>query len=276
MFTRRCFWGLAVGAFAAPAGESRRYRVHATVEILSVPLVSKDNVGGACFTLEQAVSGSSRTTVIQFSGGSWPERLRGFNRFGMTREVVREEGGAILESAYLSFMTSSAEKNFEQARKAFADPVSAVSITVAHGKATRSGYSSALDRLIASARYTWSNAAQLMEELRERVSPAVEVSLGEERAGAFPTFLYAVRAALLDGAETARCAFIHNAKLYRLRTRWKEPGLSGWITEEGSSHEFEFRVRFDSSGALPVRIEFRPKSFLRLVFEHDPFATERA
>jgi hypothetical protein len=275
MFSRRSFLGLALGVFGAPSSGSRWYRVHATVEILSVPLVSKDNVGGAWFAVEQSVSGPSRTTVLRFSGGSWPERLRGFNRFGMTQEVVREEGAAIVESAYLSFMTSSAEKSIEQARKAFEDPSRALSITVAHGNATRSGYSSALDRLTASARYTWSNAAQLLEEIRGRVSPAEEVSLGTESASAFPTFLYAVRAAVLAGAETGRCTFIHNAKLYCLRTRWKEQELTGWIAEEESSREFEFRVRFDSRRELPVRIEFRPKSFLRLVFEHDPSAKER-
>src|SRR5579871_872620 len=281
MFTRRSFLGFAAAAFAAPSNDSRLYRVHATVEILSLPLFSKDNAGGACFAVEQTVSGGSRTTVIQFSGGSWPERLRGFNRFGMTEEVVREEGAAITESAYLSFMTSSAEKNFEQARKAFTDPSRALSLTVAHGKATRAEYSSAVDRLIASARYTWSNAAQLLEELRGRVSPATEVSLGEERASAFPTFLYAVRAAVLAEDETRRCTFIHNAKLYRLRTRLADHELTGWIAEQGSSHEFEFRALFDANRvdslkALPVRIEFRPKSFLRLVFEHEPFSQERA
>jgi hypothetical protein len=196
MFTRRGLLCFALRVLAAPSLDglatrfSRRYRVHATVEVLSVPLVSKDNVGGACFTVEQVVSGTSRTTVLQFSGGSWPARLRGFNRFGMTREEVREEGAAISESAYLSFMTSSAEKSLEQARKAFEDTSRAVPITVAHGNATRSGYSSALDRLTAPVRYTWANATQLMEEIRGRVSPAERVSLGEERASAFPTFLY--------------------------------------------------------------------------------------
>jgi hypothetical protein len=280
MFTRRSLLCFALRVLAAPsldglvARTSRCYRVHATVELLSVPLVSKDNVGGAWFMVEQAVSGTSRTTVLQFSGGSWPERLRGFNRFGMTREEVREEGAAILESAYLSFMTSSAEKSIEQARQAFEDTSRVMPITVAHGNATRSGYSSALDRLTASARYTWSNAAQLLEEIRGRVSAEREVSLGEQRASAFPTFLYAVRAAVLAGAETGRCTFIHDAKLYRLRTRLKEQELTGWIAELGASHEFEFRVWFDSRRELPVRIEFRPKSFLRLVFEHDPLAKE--
>jgi hypothetical protein len=280
MFTRRGLLCFALRVLAASSLDgpgtrtSRRYRVHATIEILSVPLVSKDNVGGACFTVEQVVSGTSRTTVLQFSGGSWPERLRGFNRFGMTREEVREEGASISESAYLSFMTSSAEKSLEQARRAFEDSSRAMPITVAHGNATRSGYSSALDRLTASARYSWSNAAQLMEEIRVHVSAEQEVSLGEERASAFPTFLYAVRAAVLAGAETGRCTFIHDAKLYRLRTRMKGQELTGWIAEQRSDREFEFRVWFDSPGELPARIEFRPKSFLRLVFEHDPSAKE--
>ena len=257
--------------------DARRYRVDATVELLSVPLVSKQNVGGGWAMVEQAVSGSSRTTVLQFSGGSWPNRLKGFKRFGMTQEVVHEEDGAILESAYLRFMTSAAEKSFNQARKAFEDPMDPVAITVAHGGATRSGYASALDRLKAPSHYTWSNTAELMEEVREQVSPSQPVSLGSTRDSAFPTFLHAVRAAVLAGAESCQSTFAQNAKLYRLRTRLASvnnglTAVKGWIAEQGSTHEFEFRVWFDprDSSTLPVRIEFRPTSFLRLVFEDDP------
>ncbi len=99
---------------------TRRYRVHATISVLSVPLFSKDNVGGACAIVEEAVCGPSRTTALQFAGGSWPERLKGFNRFGMTQEAVSERGEDVLESAYLSFMTTSAERISNRRGRRFA------------------------------------------------------------------------------------------------------------------------------------------------------------
>jgi len=40
----------------------------------------------------------------------------------------------------------------------------------------------------------------------------------------------------------------------------------------GTNQESEFRVWFDprDSSALPLRFEFRPKSFLHLVYDQDP------
>ena len=89
-----------------PVTHLRRYRVRATITLLGVPLFSKENVGGACAMVEQTGAGSSRASFIQCASGSLPERLKGFNRFGMAQEAVHEEAGNIVESAYLSFMTS--------------------------------------------------------------------------------------------------------------------------------------------------------------------------
>lgn len=224
---------------------------------------------------EEAVSGSTRTTALQFSGGSWPDRLRGFNRFGMTQEAVRSEDSVVAESAYLCFITSSADKNFDQARKAFEQQSSSLPIAVAHGTISRSGYASALDWLTTSSRYTWCDCPRLILEIRERISPAIKADV---HGGVSQPFLHAVRSAMLSGAESQQTDFVHNARLYRLRTRLTAGRelnqLTGWIAEQGSSHETEFRLWFGPRdvSALPVRIEFRPRSFLHLVFEHDPAA----
>jgi hypothetical protein len=246
--------------------------------LLGVTVFSKDNVGGGCLMFEQAVSGSTRTTALQFSGGSWPDRLRGFNRFGMTQEAVRTEDAVVEESAYLSFMTTSNDKNFDQARKAFEDQTSSLPIAVAHGQVKRSGYVSALDRLTASASYTWCDCARLIAEIRTRISTPAAAPVSQADCVAQP-FLHAVRSAMLCDAETQRSVFVHNAKLYRLRSRIAAGRdlrqLTGWIAEQGSDRETEFCVWFDPRDPerLPVRIEFRPRSFLHLVFEHDPAAS---
>lgn len=65
----------------------RRYRVKASVSLLSIPLFSRDEVGAACVMAEELAAGTGRTSAIQFSAGSWPDRIGGCNRFGMTQEL---------------------------------------------------------------------------------------------------------------------------------------------------------------------------------------------
>jgi hypothetical protein len=285
--SRRGLFGVLAMSFArgadlletARAGAStshlRRYRVHATITLLSVPIFSKENVGGACAMVEESASGSSRVSSIQFSSGSWPERLKGFNRFGMAQEAVREEAGSIAESAYLSFMTSSGEKNLDQAKKSFTEQANAQQISVAHGRASRTGYASALDHLTVPARSTWADCPRLIVEMKERLSPLKE-AVAANRDSAYQPFLHTVRSAMISGASSAERVFAHNAKLYRLRTRTSPVAegilLVGKIAECGSNQETEFKVWFDPNDAsgLPLRFEFRPKSFLHLVYEQDP------
>jgi hypothetical protein len=89
-------------------------------------------------------------------------------------------------------------------------------------------------------------------------------------------FLHTVRAAMMSRASSAKQVFAHNAKLYRLRTRTSTVPqrvlLIGKIVKCGTNQESEFRVWFDprDSSALPLRFEFRPKSFLHLVYDQDP------
>lgn len=259
-----------------PVTHLRRYRVHATITLLGVPLFSKENVGGACAMVEQSVSASSRVSSIQFSSGSWPERLKGFNRFGMAQEAVREEDGSIVESAYLSFMTSSAEKNLDQAKQSFTQQAAMQQISVAHGRARRSGYASALDHLTVPARSTWADCPRLMVEMRDRLSALKEAVPNKNQGSAYQPFLHTVRSAMTANSPAAESLFVHNAKLYRLRTRTSPISegvlMVGKIAESGANQESEFRVWFDPRDAsgLPLRFEFRPKSFLHLVYEQDP------
>lgn len=225
---------------------------------------------------EQSISGSSKISSLQFSSGSWPDRLKGFNRFGMAQEAVREETGVATESAYLSFMTSSTEKNLDQAKKSFAERTSAQQVSVAHGQARLSGYASALDHLTVPAQSTWADCPRLLIEMRDRISPLEQAIPNPNRSSAYQPFLHTVRSAMTSGSPSTESTFVHNAKLYRLRTRTSpipEGNLMvGKIAESGSNQESEFRIWLDprDSSGLPFRFEFRPKSFLHLVYEQDP------
>ena len=116
--TRRSLFQLALGSLftsetsrlcALAARQRIAYRVNATVLVAYVPVLFKQNMGGACLTVEQTALEQGTVTRLEFTAGTWPQRLKGFNRFGATREMVREEKGALTESAYVSFMASSRE-----------------------------------------------------------------------------------------------------------------------------------------------------------------------
>lgn len=257
---------------------TRRYRAQASVSLFSIPLLWRDDVGAACVSVEEVASGTRRMTAIQFSGGSWPERVRGLNRFGMTQEIIDEEAGAVVESAYMCFMTSSPEKNADQAWRAFADRSRGMILAVARGVSTPTRYRSVLEHVPAPEGSTWMDCTQLIDILQGKASGSMDSESLRNDEGACPTFLYAVRRALTSGQSRTEYRFMHNAKLYDLRTKQSSANnttvLTGHISEYGSRSESSFRLWFDPADptGLPSKIEFQPRSFLRLTFEHDPAA----
>jgi hypothetical protein len=121
-----------------------------------------------------------------------------------------------------------------------------------------------------------------MSMLRDRNGSSPRAAASERTEHAYPTFLHAIRSLIAARRQNVQCTFMHNAKLYDLRAASSAADgmklLTGRIveqvTEQAARSEPNFRVWShpnDPSG-LPTRIEFRPRSFLRLVFEHDPAA----
>jgi hypothetical protein len=268
----------SLGVAGARTVRTRRYRVRTAVNLFSIPVISRNNVAAACLAVEDLISGTGRTSAIQFACGTWPGQINGFNRFGMTQEVVREEDGTVAESAYMCFMTSSPERNQDQAWRAFADPSRTLKLSLARGVAARTGYQWTFEQLPAPAGVTWMDSPELMDTFRNEnpAAPAAAKREGADRA--YPTFLHSVRVAMACGSPRSQCTFMHNAKLFDLDSVLSTADgvtlLTGRITEQGTRSPSEFRIWFhpESPADLPFRIEFRPRSFLRLVFEQDPAA----
>ncbi len=241
------------------------YRVHATISLLSVPLFSKQDVGGAVLQIEQRNVANSATVAVQFCAGSWPARLRGFNRFGMNQEIVRAENGRIVESNYLNFMTSSPEKNLAQAKQSFVAS-SSVSFSASHGRTAEGEYTSVIDHIALPGAHTWFDCRQVADTLKQSFSQAAS----HKRSGAaLATFLYAVRELVLHRSSN-QIEFLHAAKIYRLTSSWPNPTLlEGTIHDDSGRVTSQFRVQIDPNdpAALPVHFEFRPKSFLTLRFQ---------
>jgi hypothetical protein len=274
--TRRSAFRLALGWLFDGVPRRSRYRVNATVLVACVPIFSKQNVGGAYLGVEQTAGEGSTVTRLEFAAGSWPERLKGFNRFGATREMVREENRVVVESAYVSFMASSREKNFSEARQAFQSVPESLPLTVAHGKSTQEGCAFALEHRTSPGNYFWRNCLNLANGFDGLPLP-LATPLEEYPDRALPTFLFAVRRAVLADSPAAVTLYTHNGKVYRLRTRSQidshsnEIAITCWISSRTEPGQTEFKLWLGSHDrtALPTRIEFRPKSFLKLTLEQE-------
>jgi hypothetical protein len=282
---------LNVNSAATGDAESRsevcKYVANATITLFSIPLVSKNAVGSGYAVVEQA----GRTVAIQFGAGSWPESARGLNRLGFIQEGVMEERpGYPAECAWLAFMTTSQEKNLDQAKKALEKSGGMVPYSASQGYGRRGSFSSRVDRLEFPGRYTWRDINSLVGKAREEMAEAAgeeeKMTSSAERPG---TFLYMVRSAMLDGGERTTGRLVFNRKEYQLDTR-KEPDASAaayfaarslisaagsvirmdaTLTRKADGDRTPFRLWYETGAApaLPLRFEYQAKSFLRLTFE---------
>ena len=274
----------------------RRYRADAYIHLLAIPIFSRQDVGGGYAVVEQALSGDQSVIGLQFAGGSIPERTRGLNRVGLIQEVVVEQNRNPSEAAYFGFMVSSAEKNLDQARKSLqTDTAGAIPYSAAFGSGRVGRFQCTVSHLSVPARFNWANFDQLNHDMRARIEEGTEAKhfdVSLDSASKIPnTFLYAMQKAILGDAPKLNCPIVYNGRKYMLATE-KQPDarigqqlaargvthnpnavwrLNGSTTETSTHQSTAFQVWYeqgDKSG-LPLRIEFYPKSFLKLVFEQE-------
>ena len=263
---------------AVPAREqSRRYSVHASIMVGSIPIFTKARVGGALLSVEVSGTPQCGAVALQFGAGTWPDRLKGFNRFGITQEIVRTEQGRLTQSSYCSFMTTSREANLSQAEQSFRSSIDSMPLTVGYGQSTADGCTDSIDHESVPVTFSWSDCPKLMDELRGRKPAASPRSAQPSQRSVLPTFLYAVRRAILSGLPRTSVIYTHTGEIYTLTTDRHavsgsaEAVITGRISHEASRRETDFRLWMPagSDEELPVRIEFRAKSYLKLMLELD-------
>lgn len=304
--TRRRFLGLASGAgllsrgffsraMAKPSPCLRQYRAHATVILLSFPIISKSDVGSGYILIEEAAA-PGNTTAIQFGAGSWPEAARGLNRLGLIREEITERTAGIPEeSAYFAFMTSSQEENLDQAKKALEASGNNIPYAAAEGRGRDGRFVSQVNHICFPSQFTWRDCPQLIDKVRDAVASGAPTQRIEKTLAANElapaTFLYAVRKAILDPAPVTTGSLIYNGREFRLRTT-KEADeqtgarlvakniaqdagrvirLNATLREYAAGHETPFKVWYESGSEHlpPLCFEYQARSFLRLTFEFD-------
>jgi hypothetical protein len=271
--------GVALRGFVPTAVFQRRYRMDATILLLGAPLFTRQAAGGGYASVEVSIDRRATAVALQFAAGSSPARAHGLNRFGILREAMVDRGAAKAETIELSFaglMTRSREESFEQGRKALASQARGAEGVVARGRTSGSTLQCWIDTVDLAPDCDWSN---LNETLCEALRHEPHTPPREAAPGSATTFLIAMRSAALCHEADVRRQFLHAGKLYWLETR-RHPQhpleLSGTIHDVTGERRAEFRTCYaagDESG-IPIRIEYRPRSFLRLTFEAELQATQ--
>jgi hypothetical protein len=261
--------------FVPTAGFQQRYRMDATIMLLGAPLFTRQAAGGGYASVEISGDQSERAVALQFAAGSDPARAHGLNRFGILREALVLRS-AVTELSFAGLMTRAREESFEQGRKALASSARGSGGVVARGRTFGSTIQTWIDAIDIAPDCNWSN---LNETLSDALRREPRAQARETISAASTTFLHAMHSAAFSQDLIYRRQFTHASKAYWLETR-RHPDrpleLAGAIHDLAGARCAEFRTSYgagDASG-IPIRIEYRPRSFLRLTFEAAPEANQ--
>ncbi len=272
-----------------PTSLYRHYDACARVSVFSIPVFTRCGVGGGFASISHD---PDKALVLRFVSGSSPERAHGLNRMGLIQEVVREEGARPAESSYFGVMTFSGEESVSQGRAALGDAKRGkdAPYTVAQGLTSGSSMRYSICQVQLPASFRWSDSAdmlrQIQEQLKSQTRPAPLVMSAREpgnQPAELRTFLYAMRSALMSPATKTEQTIVHNGGVFRLTivkstdskvgAELASAGLiasvdnathvAGVIKNLKTHSETMFSAWYDSSSTniLPLRFEFRPKSY---------------
>ncbi|MGO9011573.1 MAG: hypothetical protein ACLQPN_15845 [Bryobacteraceae bacterium] len=267
-------------------GCERRYRVDAQVVLLSVPLVRRAGVGAATAAWRESGEADGGTRILEFAAFSLPDRAAGLNRLGFIQERIRLAGAGMAEAIYFGLMTASAEESAQEARQALHSTASQVAYTAVDARIRSHSMETATAHFTAPLALSLGNRTQLERMARQALTAAPRQSVELAPDGeSCPPFLQALWQLLRKpNRSEGRC--IYNGRLYRLRLKrapdpkageyFRARGLTsgpviavtGGLQRAGGK-EIGFRLWVEESAAhpIPLRIEYQPRSYLRLAFE---------
>jgi hypothetical protein len=271
------------------SGTVRRYRADAEVTVLSVPLLRRRGVGdGSAGWCDSAEDGAV-VRSLEFTGRSVPERSGGLNRFGFIQELSRTGAGTYAEAMYFGLMTTSPEETVADARKSLHATSREASYSAIEGHLAAGSIETAGTRFIAPSPGSPAEQNELIDRARRALleAPRKKSNLGSAESTPQP-FLHAL-ARMLSHAGSSEARYAYNGRFYHLRVE-KAPDpkaaaafqelrligdnaevtrISGYLSREEGGKPIEFRLWIEQGvpRPLPLRIEYQPKSYLRLTFE---------
>jgi hypothetical protein len=251
------------------SGSQRSYRADAQVMLFGVTVLHRANVGdGSAAWRESLSDDGSVVQLLEFAGRSAPERAAGLNRFGFIQELSRSG-----EAIYFGVMTSSPEESAAEARQALHSTSKDAWYSAIDGRAGDEGMETARAHFRAPAHTSPAERQELIDRARQEIAKASKDKAPAPAAR--QPFLHAL-AGLLSDPRVNETHYLYNGRSYRLamdRSRdAKMPGVirvSGNLrrVEGGKTTEFRLWVEENATHPLPLRIEYQPKSYLKLTFE---------
>jgi len=273
---RKILLGLAgltcLARASAGAVQKRRYLVDATVSMLGAPLMTRQNVGTAFVLLHESGEADRRTLRLHFAGGSNPERAHGVVYAGSTEECVVERCSAPQEATYFGFITAP-EDEAQPIRRAAFERKNSCSFVAVEGQ-HESGCAHRKRVCIALPTQAWRDMPDLIEQIRSRFAANTVTYPDLYYPGVPATFLYSTLAAIRSGQSRSSWTYIHNGHSFRLdcekaRETSGNTRLTGHIYDQVSKRASTFRLWLEADSDLPTRIEFQPRSYLRITLERE-------
>jgi hypothetical protein len=281
----------------SPVNFRRNYQATAYISFLSVSIFSRSAVGFGFASSTESGNGDSRTTTLRFLSGSTPERAAGLNRFGFMEENVERKNHAIVGANYFGLITSNGEESLADAKAALHEHRDQVPFVGAQAVIVPGNARYSVRHMLLPAHFRGSNADLLLDRVRaEFAQPnAAEKEKTEAVNGqTLGTFLYSLQQAMqAEGAEYDG-RFIYNGKIFKLHATKRRDaktgedlrkkgitlsadnitGLNGTIVNEKTNESTPFRLWFEtgSPNFLPLRFEYKPKGYLKLVFDAEPLS----
>jgi hypothetical protein len=250
-------------------GSERWYRADAHVILLGITVFRHIDVGdGWASWRESTQDDGSVLRLLEFTGRSAPERAAGLNRFGFIQELSRSG-----EAIYFGLMTSSPEESAAEAKAALRSQSKDAWYSAIDGRTYAGGIETANALFQAPARTSIEDRQQLIGQARQALSTATRSTTVAQ--GSPLPFLHAL-ASLLNNARNNTTQYAYNGRLYGLKVeRSRDPNTKGIMKVNGNLRRLdggkpvEFRLWMEegASHPLPLRIEYQPKSYLRLTFE---------
>ena len=221
------------------------------------------------------------------------------NRFGYIRESVKLKANTPIEADYFGLMTSNREESLNEVKAALnGGNTEAVPYTAASAQ-IENHHAHCLVRHLALSAPRKPATDDLTRLMRASFARPPANALDVDKTvpvRTTHTFLYSLRSAALSPDPASRCEFLYNAKTYVLRTEKhcdekvaselekrnlvpqgaRIMRLNGTIENQVKHERTGFTLWYQEGSAtiLPLRFEFRPKSFLRLVFDAEPVSRD--
>jgi len=274
---------------AGDFSRERRYRADAQVLILSLPILRRSGVGGGRVVWREWQDPARLMRLLEFTGYSNPERAAGLNRLGLIREKSSREDNAIRDSSYFGVMTASPEDSAAEAHKALHSTATEAAYTAIRGRIADGQVETATAHFTAPARLSPDRRNDLFARAELVLSTAPTKPPEFRVNGAIPALFLHALADVLRTPERSQTQYVYSGRLYRLWVRraadpkaaayFQERGIiragagvvrvAGKVRREAGGKETDFRLWIEEGAAQPVplRIDFQPKSYLRLVME---------